>query len=316
MLPDTRFRPPQEKQYRTDPIIAAGRPNMRGINIMKKNWFKWILDLAMVVVIVLLFNKNATGENLHEIIGLALFAAFALHLILNAKWIGGVTKKFFGKMPAKTRVIYIVDFLLVVSWAVCAVTAVMISKSVFSFHAGGQTGESIHKFAAACGLLLFGVHIGLHRGFFSGMFAKLVKIPKKAGTAIGVVLTVILLVFGCYSLTTTQYLSWLRGPFMTSSMEGGEKGGYGKMEDFQPGAQNSSAATAVSGTDTSAAASGASAPQGNMPQGMQGMHGEGGQGGSFSSVLLTIARFFSIAYIFAFIAGLIDFILGRRKSAK
>jgi hypothetical protein len=219
-------------------------------------------------------------------------------------------------MPAKTRVIYIVDFLLVVSWAVCAVTAVMISKSVFSFHAGGQTGESIHKFAAACGLLLFGVHIGLHRGFFSGMFAKLVKIPKKAGTAIGVVLTVILLVFGCYSLTTTQYLSWLRGPFMTSSMEGGEKGGYGKMEDFQPGAQNSSAATAVSGTDTSAAASGASAPQGNMPQGMQGMHGEGGQGGSFSSVLLTIARFFSIAYIFAFIAGLIDFILGRRKSAK
>jgi hypothetical protein len=310
---------------------------------MKKNWFKWILDLAMVIVIVLLFNKNATGENLHEIIGLALFAAFALHLILNAKWIGGITKKFFGKMPAKTRVIYIVDFLLVVSWAVCAVTAVMISKSVFSFHAGGQMGESIHKFAAACGLLLFGVHIGLHRGFFGGMFTKLVKIPKKAGMAIGAVLTVILLVFGCYSLTTTQYLSWLRGPFMTSSMEGGEMGGYGKMEGFQPDAQNSSAAgsasaaTAVSGSDASAAtagsgadasaatavsgadasattaASGVSAAQGNMPQGMGGMHGEGGQGGSFSAVLLTIARFFSIAYIFAFIAGLIDFILGRRK---
>jgi hypothetical protein len=161
--------------------------------------------------------------------------------------------------------------------------------------------------------------------------------------AIGAVLTVILLVFGCYSLTTTQYLSWLRGPFMTSSMEGGEMGGYGKMEGFQPDAQNSSAAgsasaatavsgsdasaaTAVSGADTSAAtavsgadasattaASGVSAAQGNMPQGMGGMHGEGGQGGSFSAVLLTIARFFSIAYIFAFIAGLIDFILGRRK---
>jgi hypothetical protein len=126
-------------------------------------------------------------------------------------------------------------------------------------------------------------------------------------------------------------------------MEGGEMGGYGKMEGFQPDAQNSSAAgsasaatavsgadasaatagsgadasaaTAVSGADASAAtaASGVSAAQGNMPQGMGGMHGEGGQGGSFSAVLLTIARFFSIAYIFAFIAGLIDFILGRRK---
>lgn len=295
---------------------------------MKKNWFKWILDLAMAAVIVLLFNKNATGENLHEIIGLALFAAFALHLILNAKWIGGITKKFFGRMPARTRVIYIVDFLLVVSWAVCAVTAVMISKSVFSFHAGGQAGESIHKFAAACGLLLFGVHIGLHRQFFGGMFTKLVKIPKKAGAAIGVVLTVILLVFGCYSLTATQYLSWLRGPFMTSSMEGGEMGGRGKMEGFRPGTQSgtavsgadagASAATAASGAGASAATavSGASAPQGNMPQDAGGMHGEGGQGGSFSAVLLTIARFFSIAYIFAFIAGLIDLILGRRKSAK
>lgn len=266
---------------------------------MKKNWFKWVLDLAMAVVIVLLFNKNATGENLHEIIGLALFAAFALHLVLNAKWIGGVTKKFFGKMPARTRAIYIIDFLLVISWAVCAVTAVMISKSVFSFHAGGQMGEVIHKFSAACGLLLFGLHIGLHRQFFGSMFARLVKIPRKAGIAIGTVLTVVLLLFGFYSMTTTQYLSWLSGPFTASSMEGGMENGHG-ME--KPGENASSG-------DSSAAPRMNGKMNGNMG-------GEKGMASSPAAVPLTIARFFSIAYVFAFAAGLLDRFLNRKEKTE
>lgn len=263
---------------------------------MKKNWFKLLLDLAMAVFIVLLFNKNATGMAFHEIAGLALFAAFALHLILNAGWIGGITKKIFAKnssLTARSRLMYIIDFLLVISWAVVAVTGIMISKVVFSFHIEGMA-KSIHSCAAAVGLLLFGIHLGLHRQFIGGMFSKLVKLPQKVSVIIGTVLTIIILVFGCYSLTSTQYVSWLKGPFVSSSEQHGSMGNKGNFQ-FK----------------ASGNASGQQPSQSGM--GQMGHGGEGQGGGSFVSVIKTIAQFFSIACIFAFITSLIDKLIHRKK---
>lgn len=283
---------------------------------MKKNWIKWVLDIAMAVVIVLLFNKNATGMAFHEIAGLALFAAFATHLILNAKWIGSMTRRFFTKLPARTRLIYLINLLLVISWVVVAVTGVMISKVVFSFHAGGMAAKSIHSCAAAIGLILFGVHLGLHRQFLGSMAGRLVKLPRRAAVAIGAVLTAVLLVFGCYSMTTTQFTSWLTGPFTAGTMEAG--GMSGEKPDFamESGAQAQGTAASdvqTQGTAASDTQTGTGTEAANQ-QAMQMHHAEGGQGTSVSSILGTIASYFSIAFLFAFITGVIDhFAAGRKK---
>ena len=182
-----------------------------------------------------------------------------------------------------------------ISWAAVAVTGIMISKVVFSFHIGGMA-KSIHSCAAASGLLLFGIHLGLHRQFIGGMFGRLVKLPHKVSVAAGTVLTVIVLVFGCYSFTSTQYLSWLSGPFTTASVqEGGETGEKGNPE-----------------IQASGKSSGQQAPS---DMGQMGRGGERNGGSSFTSVIKTVAQFFSIAYIFAFITGVIDHIVHRKKKS-
>ena len=52
--------------------------------VMKKNWVKLILDIAMAIVFALLFNHRVvTGLNFHEIAGLAIGVLFIVHILLN-----------------------------------------------------------------------------------------------------------------------------------------------------------------------------------------------------------------------------------------
>lgn len=71
-------------------------------------YVKIILDILMVLVFTLLFNKMVLGMQFHEVAGLAIGAAVLVHCGLNWKWIKGVTLKLFNrKLPIKTRLGYI-----------------------------------------------------------------------------------------------------------------------------------------------------------------------------------------------------------------
>ena len=63
----------------------------------KKNIIKYILDIFLGLGFVLLLDKMALGMKLHEIIGLTMGGAVLIHLVLNYKWITGITKKLFSK---------------------------------------------------------------------------------------------------------------------------------------------------------------------------------------------------------------------------
>ena len=72
---------------------------------MKKNlnYIKLALDLLLIIVITLLFNKSAINLAFHEFIGLVVFGLLAIHLTLNLKWIKVIFKKF-KTMSTKTKV--------------------------------------------------------------------------------------------------------------------------------------------------------------------------------------------------------------------
>lgn len=250
---------------------------------MKRITLKLIFDSLMVILMMVLYKKQATGMTFHEIGGLTFLGLVLIHLIINRKWVASVTGKLFAK-ETKTRVrfMYLDDFLLLIDFILLGIGAVMISKVVFKINAEGMTFKAMHYAAAAVALILIGVHLGLHRKLY---FAKCGQTGRKVLFAVFIAIAV----FGIYAVTSTSFLRWLSMPFSGSSMGGGS------------GMMPAGAAGAAAG-----AAGGAA------------MHGGEGAGQSFSLLLVlqTIFQFFSITCLFAVITSVIDHFATARSLKK
>ena len=180
---------------------------------------KLVLDAIMLILLVLMYKKQVISMEFHEIGGLALIGLFLIHHLVNAKWIGAVTRRLFAKgTPGLIRARYIVDALLLVAFLAVGVTGVLISKVVFSLHVAGNF-KTLHYFASALAIVLMGVHLGLHADY---IFGKLLRkgANRIAKIALCVVLAV-MIAFGGYSLFTTSFLRYLAAPLqMTVAMQG------------------------------------------------------------------------------------------------
>jgi hypothetical protein len=181
---------------------------------MKKiNFIKISLDIIMGITFALLFNKMVLGGLVfHEVAGTAIGAAFIVHMILNWRWIKQVTLKFFSrKISIKTRVGYIVDVLLLVSMLLTIVSGIAISKVIFTgLNLGNVSFFKIaHLSVPYISLILIGIHLALHWGWVMNVFKKIFKIApgKKSLNYIAKALTVLILVFGCYTIYTTNFFS-------------------------------------------------------------------------------------------------------------
>ena len=64
---------------------------------MKKCHVKLLLDIIMTICFVCIMKIKITGMNLHEKLGISILILVCMHLILNYKWIKGVTGKLFDK---------------------------------------------------------------------------------------------------------------------------------------------------------------------------------------------------------------------------
>ena len=277
---------------------------------------KLVLDAIMLVLLVLMYKKQVISMEFHEIGGLALIGLFLVHHLVNAKWIGAVTRRLFAKgTPGLVRARYIVDALLLLAFLAVGVTGVLISKVVFSLHVAGNF-KTLHYFASAFAILLMGVHLGLHADF---LFGKLLRkdANKAAKIALAVVLAA-LLAFGAYSLTTTSFLRYLASPLQTTSAMHGVPVPSGDVAlDGSSGERPSdlSELPEFSGED------GAQPPQNNedgaFGNGGQNFGGDqrGGEGGSTNAAVL-IAQYVGIIALFGALTYGIQRLIGRRKPQK
>lgn len=192
------------------------------MNVKNKNVIKIILDIIMSALLVLMFNKNVISLDFHEIGGLFLCCFILIHKLLNWKWIVAVSKKIFSKdLAFKLRFSYIIDFLLLISMTTILVSGISISKVVFTgISLPGGNFKVLHYFASALSLILVGIHIGLHWGFVMGMFKKYVKIPAAIAKPISIILVIAVVLFGSYSMFTSNFSRWLTAPFTTNNIKG------------------------------------------------------------------------------------------------
>ena len=182
---------------------------------LNKNVTRIILDVVMVSLLVLMYEKFAFGIRFHEVGGLAAFGLFIVHNGINRRWIVGITKRLFsGTMPLRVRIGYALNVSLLVSMVFIAVSGTMMSRTVLTGIYGNIAfWRPWHFFASAVALAVVGIHLGLHWSFIRTMFAKMLRVPRGIAVPLGVAVLVGALAFGIFSIVTSEYTVWLMGPF-------------------------------------------------------------------------------------------------------
>lgn len=188
-----------------------------------KNSVKITLDIIMIFIVALLYQKRVISLQFHEIAGLGVFFLFIIHLLFNWKWISHVSKRLLERdLPAKTKFGYFINVLLLISWALVGISGIFISKVVFHFNFG-MIWKTVHYTSAAVSLILVGVHIGLHWAFIKGVLIKSTAWMKGVAKPVGTVCLLIAFLFGAYSINTTSFLQWLALPFATTAQFGAQE---------------------------------------------------------------------------------------------
>lgn len=291
--------------------------------ISKRLFCKLTLDLVMLIVLTLLYNKHSISLTFHEVAGLAFLGVMAIHLALNTNWILQTTRRCFGRgASTRTRIRWIVNALLLVSFAAIGLSGILISRVLFSF-GGGGTWKTVHYFASACALILMGIHLGLHAPLLAGLCKKH-GLNRRPLRIIGVAAAVVVFVFGCYRIETTSFLQWLSMPFSMAqqlpeaTLSADVSAGTTENPNFSG---NDAAATAVE-RSVFAAVQELTADAGQGKHDGSGFHGGGesgkraGESGSIAGALQTIASFFSIMFVFACLTAIVARLsIPRKKSA-
>lgn len=157
---------------------ASGRAERRDQEAMKKVRFKFGLDIFILVITLILMDPRAyLGMWFHEWAGLLIALFYILHKILNWNWIKGITKRLFGRVSGRTRLNYILDVLLLLSFTFIIWSGMGMSRTIdFSF-LGFDRGRNmiympLHVGLSMLVIIIIGIHIGLHWNWVVARFKR------------------------------------------------------------------------------------------------------------------------------------------------
>jgi hypothetical protein len=125
-----------------------------------------LVDAAIFVGFLLATDPHATGQTIHEWLGIAFGVGIITHLLLHWKWIVNVVRRFFTRLPGQVRINSILNSLLFIAMTLIIFSGVMISKVVLRTF--GLTGQHdgiwrvVHSTATNIALIIVGLHVALH----------------------------------------------------------------------------------------------------------------------------------------------------------
>lgn len=282
----------------------------------RKLGVKLSLDLIMLLVLILLLYKSNFGMAFHEIAGLAVLGGFLFHILLNWKWVVGITGSFFSKrIKGRARLSWAINFGLLVCFAIIEISGIYISKVVF--HASGEASwKVLHYFCTALAMILLGIHIGLHASMLGNTIKKILHLSQRLAKILCVVLTVAIVGLGCYSFTSTSFCRWLAMPFQTQgAMTRGERPEFSREEaGFTPSDGQDEEGAGEGGSAMGEPSGNEIAEDGALPNQDKGMSNRGNmrhEGGS-SSVLWNSLQMLSIIFLVATVTACLECFIKRR----
>lgn len=139
-----------------------------------------VVDAVALIVYIVVANPAVTGISAHEWIGIGLFVLFLVHTAQHYDWIVETLR------PGKTRIPWqrvgnlALDVLIVVTFAVCTVSGVLISGAVLPalgvYAEGYYFWDPLHAASAKMLLAMLIVHIVAH----ARMVLRLLKSGKRS----------------------------------------------------------------------------------------------------------------------------------------
>ena len=122
------------------------------------------LDIVMTLVsIVLMGGAYLFSANIaHEILGVALFVLWAVHITLNHRWYGAV---FRGQYNARRVIQTVINFGILVCVIFLMISGIILSNHIFTFlgiESGLGFARTAHLLASHWYYLFMSLHIGLH----------------------------------------------------------------------------------------------------------------------------------------------------------
>jgi cytochrome b len=125
-----------------------------------------LVDGTIFAGFLLATDPRATGQTIHEWLGLAFGAGIVTHLLLHWKWMVNVVRRFFSKLPGQVRINSLLNSLLFVAVTLIIFSGIMISKVVLSTFGLSGSHDMIwrwlHGTATNAAVVLVGLHIALH----------------------------------------------------------------------------------------------------------------------------------------------------------
>jgi len=155
----------------------------------RQSTLKLILDLAAFIGFLVVLDQRLTGNAIHEWLAVAMAAVVIIHLLLNWKWIAEITRRLFRKIPWRSRVHYILDWLLYIDLVLIMLSGFMISETVLpslDIHlARSAFWSRLHSWATDLIIFILGLHVALHWGWITNVvrqriFRPLVDLRKNA----------------------------------------------------------------------------------------------------------------------------------------
>lgn len=160
------------------------------------------LDILLLVLFLAVMDFHALPKLLHEVLGVLFPLAVFLHLFLNRRWFSAL---FSGRWSTMRFISVSVNFLLVVSFFLVAVTGICLSNHLFKdmIPLGLQRNITLHQLHVSLPfamLILMGFHLGFH---WQGWKQQLLQFFRRKADSVAYrwssrILAVIFLVFGIY----------------------------------------------------------------------------------------------------------------------
>ena len=138
---------------------------------------KFLLDMILLVLFILVMSFHFIPRILHEILGLVMFAAFLLHLAWNFGWIKNIRR---GSWPRRRIFSTLINFLLLATFTIIFVTGVCMSNYLFKDFIPPEINRNmtLHQHHVALPylfLILLGAHLSLNRQILLGRLPKMKK---------------------------------------------------------------------------------------------------------------------------------------------
>ena len=165
---------------------------------MNINKIRMPVDISMTILSVILMGGNYLfpADIVHEILGLALFLLWAVHISLNRRWCSAI---FNGKYNPYRVMQTVINSCILICTIFLMISGIILSNHLFTFlkiEKGLGFARIAHLLASHWYYLFMSLHIGLHVGMIAN---KIKPSPSTTGKIIFRIFVALACAYGIYA---------------------------------------------------------------------------------------------------------------------